>query len=106
MTWSYCSHTQRFEQRSGEPRSFSSAAAMLDRRLDRRRRRAGSVAACGERPVVERRLVASSLIGRSALTVAAVPDDEAQVSVVLPIDGEIEAPFAEDRLGLASPAPA
>ena len=35
MRWSYCSQTQRFEHRSGEPTSLSSASRVRDRRRDR-----------------------------------------------------------------------
>jgi hypothetical protein len=62
MTWSYCSQTQRLEQRSGEPISFSAARARdVHRRFTSRRdhRQLGGVGHV--RPVVERRLVAKLL---------------------------------------------
>ena len=52
------------------------------------------------RPVIERRFVAEFLDGEIDLHLALVLDHEAQRVGGLPDDGEIEAPFSEDRLGL------
>ena len=51
-------------------------------------------------PVIFRRLVAEVLDRQVGLDLALVDDAEAQVVGGLADDGEIEAPFAEDRLGL------
>ena len=61
MSWSYCSQTQRFEQRSGdaEKRSSASRLASAARSSPGRGRRGSASAIHG--PVVERRLVAELL---------------------------------------------
>ena len=84
----------------GEPISFSSASAFasaagtLAGAIDRLR-------AVGDvRPVIERRLVAELLDRQVGHDLALVPHHEAQRVGGLADDREVEAPLAEDRLGL------
>jgi hypothetical protein len=97
---SYCSQTQRREERFG-------AGQQLQQRLgdvigagsSSAERRGGFGRHPG--PVIFRRLVAQFLdrqVGHFDL--ALMQDAEAQVVGGLADDGEVEAPFAEDRLGL------
>jgi hypothetical protein len=80
---SYCSHTQRFEHRSGVPISFeqrfggSTSALSRHRRADHRQ-----LAASRMRAIIERRLVAELLDRQVGHHIAAMLDDEAQVVVV------------------------
>jgi len=101
MTWSYCSHTQRREQRSGEPisRSNASAVAMGRRHIGRLHdRRLGRVHVW---PIIERRLVAQFFDRQIGHDLAAVAHDEPLGRRGRPDHRKIEAPFPEDRLGLA-----
>ena len=86
IRWSYCSHTQRLRARGPASRRASAAPR---RRHRRPATLSGAMTGCARvgdvRPVVDRRLVAELLDRQVGHDLALVLDDEAQVSVVLPM---------------------
>ncbi len=68
MTWSYCSHTQRLEQRSGVARSFSSASTFDIGAATSDALMTASLGLSTNGRVYSGAWSPSSLIGRSAMT--------------------------------------
>ena len=66
--WSYCSQTQRLEQRSGVPMSFSSASATPIGALTSSASMTAGLAALTKARLYSGAWSPSSLIGRSAIT--------------------------------------
>ena len=100
MTWSYCSHTQRLEHRSGVADQRRERIGERHRRLHVRGLDRGALGRLGERTVVDRRLVAELLDRQVGHHGVGVLDDEALARRGVADDREVEPPLAEDRLGL------
>ncbi len=100
MRWSYCSQIQRLEQRFERRQQLEQRLAIGERRENRARIDDGKLGRLDMGPIVERGLIAKLLDRQIGLDLTLVLDDETQRVRGLAHNREIEAPFAEDRLGL------